>query len=85
MPRAGCVGYIGTATDITELRAMREELQRSHVDLEQRVRERTAQWEQMAMIVAASARCDHQHGPVGRDRQLESRRRKRSSATPRRK
>ncbi len=49
------VGYISTATDITELRQTREELQRSHAELEERVRERTAQWEHMALIVAASA------------------------------
>ena len=47
-------GYIGVAMDITELRAMREELQRSQAALEERVRERTAQWEHMALIVAAS-------------------------------
>lgn len=48
------LGYISTVTDTSELHRVREELQRSHELLEQRVRERTAQWEQMAMIVAAS-------------------------------
>jgi len=48
------LGYISTVTDISELHRVREELQRSHELLEERVRERTAQWEQMAMIVAAS-------------------------------
>ena len=47
-------GYVGTATDITELRRMRAELERSHAELEERVRERTAQIGRMAMIVAAS-------------------------------
>ncbi len=46
-------GYVGTATDITELRRMREELQQSHAQLEERVRERTEQIGRMAMIVAA--------------------------------
>lgn len=48
------VGYVGAVSDITEWRAMREALQRSHAELEARLRERTAQWEQMAMMVAAS-------------------------------
>ena len=48
------MGYVGTATDISELRRMREELQRSHAELEDRVRERTAELERMAMIVAGS-------------------------------
>ena len=47
-------GYVGTATDITELRRMRAELERSQAELEERVRERTAQIERMALIVAAS-------------------------------
>ena len=47
-------GYVGTATDITELRRMRTELERSQAELEERVRERTAQIERMALIVAAS-------------------------------
>ena len=47
-------GYVGTATDITELRRMRAELERSHAELEERVRERTGQIERMAMIVEAS-------------------------------
>ncbi len=47
-------GYVGTATDVTELRRMRAELEQSHAELEERVRERTRQIERMAMIVAAS-------------------------------
>ncbi len=47
-------GYVGTATDITELRRMRAELERSQGELEERVRERTAQIERMALIVAGS-------------------------------
>ena len=47
-------GYVGTATDITELRRMRAELERSQAELEERVRERTRQIERMALIVAAS-------------------------------
>ena len=47
-------GYVGTATDITELRRMRAEMERAQVELEERVRERTTQIERMAMIVAAS-------------------------------
>jgi PAS domain S-box-containing protein len=49
------VGYIGTTTDTTELHRMREALQQSHAELEERVRERTLQFEHMALIVAASA------------------------------
>ena len=48
------LSYVGTATDITELRAMREELRHSHDELELRVRERTTELERMAMIVEAS-------------------------------
>ena len=47
-------GYVGTATDITELRGMRAELECSHAELEERVRERTRQIARMAMIVEAS-------------------------------
>jgi len=49
------VGYISTLTDITEARRTREELQRSHTELEGRVRERTSQLEHMGLIVAFSA------------------------------
>jgi PAS domain S-box-containing protein len=49
------VGYLGTATEITEVRRMREEVQRCSAELEARVRERVIEWEKMAMIVAASA------------------------------
>ena len=47
-------GYLGTAADITELRQMREALQRSHDKLDERVRERTERSERMGSIVAAS-------------------------------
>ena len=47
-------GYVGTATDITELRRMRAELEQSQAELEERVVERTRQIERMALIVAAS-------------------------------
>ena len=49
------VGYLGTATEITEVRRMREEVQRCRVELETRVRGQMIQWEQMALIVASSA------------------------------
>jgi PAS domain S-box-containing protein len=45
------VGLIGTVTDITELRTVREELERSRAELEQRVRERTEQMRETAMVV----------------------------------
>jgi PAS domain S-box-containing protein len=48
-------GYLATATEITEVRRMREEVQRCSAELEARVRERLIEWEKMAMIVAASA------------------------------
>lgn len=48
------LGYISTVTDISELRCVREELQRTRELLEQRVRERTALCEQMALTMAAS-------------------------------
>lgn len=44
-------GYTGTSTETTELRAMREELQRSHLDLEVRMRHRAAELQRMAHIV----------------------------------
>ena len=47
-------GYVGTATDITELRRMRAALEQSQAELEERVVERTRQIERMALIVAAS-------------------------------
>jgi PAS domain S-box-containing protein len=48
-------GYLATAAEITEVRRMREEVQRCSAELEARVRERMMEWEKMAMIVAASA------------------------------
>jgi PAS domain S-box-containing protein len=45
------IGLIGTVTDITELRTVREELERSQADLERRVRERTEQMREAAMVV----------------------------------
>jgi PAS domain S-box-containing protein len=48
-------GYLGTATEVTEVRRMREEVQRYRVELETRVRGQMIQWEQMALIVASSA------------------------------
>jgi len=48
-------GYLGTTTEITEVRRMREEVQRCSAELEARVRERMLEWEKMAMIVTASA------------------------------
>jgi PAS domain S-box-containing protein len=45
------IGLIGTVTDITELRAVREELERSRAELERRVRERTEKMRETAMVV----------------------------------
>ncbi len=45
------LGYSGTSTETTELRAMREELQRSHLGLEIRMRDRSAELQRMARIV----------------------------------
>ncbi|MEA3207116.1 MAG: two-component system, NarL family, sensor histidine kinase UhpB [Chthoniobacter sp.] len=47
-------GYIGCMTDITELRRMREELQKANAELEERMRDRTAELQRMARLVAAS-------------------------------
>ncbi len=44
-------GYIGTVTDITELRSAREELREARDQLEERVRARTQQWREIALIV----------------------------------
>jgi PAS domain S-box-containing protein len=44
-------GYTGMATDITELHQMREELQRSHAELEIRIQDRAAELQRMARIV----------------------------------
>ena len=49
------VGYLGTTTEITEVRRMREEVQRCRVELETRIRGQMIEWEQMALIVASSA------------------------------
>lgn len=53
-PDGEIVGYVGTSTDITEQRQMREELQRSHAELEVRILKRTAELEYMARIAEAS-------------------------------
>lgn len=53
-PDGTITGYVGTSTEITELRMIREELHRSHTELEVRVLKRTAELEHMAQIVAAS-------------------------------
>jgi PAS domain S-box-containing protein len=45
------LGLIGTVTDITELRIAREELERSRAELESRVRERTEELREAAMVV----------------------------------
>lgn len=45
------LGYVGTITDITELHTMREELQRTRAELEQRVFQRTQQLREVEMIV----------------------------------
>jgi PAS domain S-box-containing protein len=51
----GCVtGYTGMSTDITELHAIREELQHSHAALEVRMRDRAKELQRMGLIVAAS-------------------------------
>ncbi len=65
------VGYLGTATEITEVRRMREEVQRCRVELETRVRGQMIQWEQMALIVASSSDADHRLRYVRENRQLE--------------
>lgn len=52
--RGTLTGYVGTASDITELRQIREALQRSHDKLDERFRERNQRLEHMASIVAGS-------------------------------
>jgi PAS domain S-box-containing protein len=52
--RGQLAGLIGTVTDITELRHAREALQRSQDELEQRVRDRTRQLREVAMVVEQS-------------------------------
>ncbi len=44
-------GYIGCVTDVTELHQVREDLLQAHAQLEDRIRERTQQWREMAMII----------------------------------
>jgi PAS domain S-box-containing protein len=44
-------GYIGCVTDVTELHHVREDLLQAHQQLEDRIRERTQQWREMAMII----------------------------------
>lgn len=48
------VGFVGTVTDVTELRRMREALARSYADLEVHVHERTQEIEHMALVVEGS-------------------------------
>lgn len=45
------IGLIGTVTEISELRAIREQLEQSRAKLEQRVRERTEELRVAAMVV----------------------------------
>jgi PAS domain S-box-containing protein len=47
-------GFIGTVTEITELHTVREELLRVQAELEARVRERTQQVREIAMVVEQS-------------------------------
>lgn len=47
-------GYVGTVTDVSELRQMREELQQSRSELAERVRVRSEQIHRMAMVVENS-------------------------------
>ena len=53
-PDGTIAGYVGTSTDVTDLRRMREELQNSHAELEVRVLKRTAELGHLARIVEAS-------------------------------
>lgn len=49
--RGRVIGYTGTSTETTEMRAMREAHQRSHLDLEIRMQHRAAELQRMARIV----------------------------------
>lgn len=49
--KGAVIGLIGTVTDISELRAVREELEKSREELELRVRERTEKLREAAMVV----------------------------------
>jgi PAS domain S-box-containing protein len=55
-PDGEVLGFIGTATDITERRRDEEELERLNVDLEARVTERTAELEAFAYSVSHDLR-----------------------------
>ncbi|HEX8295798.1 MAG TPA: PAS domain S-box protein [Chthoniobacteraceae bacterium] len=48
------LGYVTTCTDISELRALREELERSNAELEERMRYRMSELRRAALIVQAS-------------------------------
>jgi PAS domain S-box-containing protein len=52
--RGRVVGFIGTVTEVTELHAVREELLGIQAELEARVRERTRQVREVAMVVEQS-------------------------------
>jgi len=45
------VSFIGCVTETTELHDVRAQLERAHDDLEERVRERTQRWREVAMII----------------------------------
>ena len=64
-PDGTITGYVGTSTDITDLRRLREELQNSHAELEVRVLKRTAELEHMARIVEASGDAIISSAPSG--------------------
>jgi PAS domain S-box-containing protein len=49
--RGRTLGYTGMVTEVTELRQMREELQRSHNELSIRMRDRVAELQRMGRIV----------------------------------
>lgn len=53
-PDGSVLEYVGTSTDITELRLAREEIERARNELETRVRERTRQLHKVAMVFEQS-------------------------------
>ncbi|MDB6149177.1 MAG: sensor signal transduction histidine kinase [Chthoniobacter sp.] len=52
--RGEMTGYVGTVTEITELRTMRDKLEHSHAELEVRIQDRTAELQRMARVVEGS-------------------------------